>query len=71
MSDAKQIFTDPEVASFKVRYQRGRHNIVRNHVRCGWCGGNGFDMIAPTDIDICNECSGTGFIASETKWEDD
>lgn len=71
MTDAKEIFKDPEVSSFKVRYQRGALNVTRTHVRCHWCGGFGFDSDANQDIEICGECQGSGFTTRESRWEDD
>lgn len=71
MTDAKEIFKDPEVASFKVRYQRGALNVTRTHVRCDWCGGFGFDCNEAQDIDVCSECQGSGYTTRESRWEDD
>ena len=71
MTDAKEIFADPQVSSFKIRYQSGNQNLVRNHTRGDWCGGFGFDCNEAQDIDICGECKGSGFVMRETRWEDD
>ena len=71
MTDAKEIFADPQVASFKIRYESGKNNLVRNHVRCDWCGGFGFDCNEAQDIDVCGECKGSGFVMTETRWEED